>query len=602
MSASAYRTPRTSKETRDLYKFRDQLNRVIVYNSIPEASKGRFLYVAKDGTVSSQKRGQMQKNMKMLLEKSEFPKFYSSFYTNEFKKMLTDLDIEVDFGNAEEVDAKDVREYYSTHSSSGFNITPSIEYIKKNPVRDGQVYSIDSSPLPLSPDFFDSEEEGAKSKKRKVVESPPTTASIHTISDDSQNTSRSEENTSRSEDTPSQTPSISQVTSPVNPELTLSKNTELETLNQESIVQQIVQQRADYEQAKSDMREGKPVDDDKLNPPTIETPVVGQEKTTQLSDRDIATQAESVHSSLELENMYDIPATQVRPEDFYLLSPMQQRVYRRIMPQDYFDELNEIYSLNPIGGASQAKPETVSETDQAPQTSTQAAQVQEPYMNKFHKSQVILFLGNPPVFDTDLDNNLDSLSLSKSEVNEMMDNVISASGQKILVSKRLSDGNKEELRVLLQLHFCVLRNLQRGPRQKMAMVPLSSLVDLAGSAKSNQLTQTQSQDPFVEAANMPTQPQLNTTSSSSVMQNSAVQKSVERKVQIDDTVNAYRKREYTKSGKVHTKFTEEAKHSIQSQNQLDIIGSSSSNDPLGEKYLTSKNPIRPNQVRYKNIV
>lgn len=382
----------------------------------------------------------------------------------------------------------------------------------------------------------------------------------------------------------------------INPDLTLAENVELEEVLQESVVQNLVQQRAELTQAKSDMKQGIPIKDSALNPEAIETPVVGNAPTEQLSVQDISAQAGSVAGHLNASSMTTIQVNEI--------NSVPSAITEVSNPNSSIPTIPD--SVAPIGtsvvsdASSIPSPAETSDSDPTKPTE-QAAQIVEPYTNDFHKSSVLLFLGNPPVFDPEINNTVDSLKLSTSEANEMMDHIIKANGDKILVSKRQSNGNKEELKVLLQLHFCLERNLARGQRQKMALVPLSSLIDLRNTA-----AQTV-QDPFVEAANMPTEGGITQDtplpSTDPVMQSAAVQKSLERKVQIDDVVEAYRKRDYTKTGKamLKTRYGQLTKESIQNQNQLDLIGSSSSNDPLGERHLTAVNKIRPSGIRYRNI-
>lgn len=94
-----------------------------------------------------------------------------------------------------------------------------------------------------------------------------------------------------------------------------------------------------------------------------------------------------------------------------------------------------------------------------------------------HKIAVRMILGNPPVYDSDLTKNIKDLKLSDAEKIEKMDEMIRINGDRFLVQKRLGSSD-EEFHAVSQLHFCVLRNLQRGPRNKQAMVNVAQLASV----------------------------------------------------------------------------------------------------------------------------
>ncbi len=105
-------------------------------------------------------------------------------------------------------------------------------------------------------------------------------------------------------------------------------------------------------------------------------------------------------------------------------------------------------------------------------------------VKRYHPVSLTLYFGdkNAPVWDPDLQEHILDLNLSKAEIEWMSNAVIEDYGKKIFVKERKSS-TKEELNELVQLQFCVMRNLQRGPRYATASVKLSDLQNLASGAK-----------------------------------------------------------------------------------------------------------------------
>jgi len=124
------------------------------------------------------------------------------------------------------------------------------------------------------------------------------------------------------------------------------------------------------------------------------------------------------------------------------------------------------------------------------------------YEVKYHKFQVNEFFGSIDNPDWDLalnksiTGNYDNGYYTKEILIEQISGMIS--DKKLKIYKQATTIENDELDILTeyvivsQLHFCVLRNLQRGNRSKTAMVPLKSLIDLrntvAGSGTDNNTT------------------------------------------------------------------------------------------------------------------
>lgn len=102
----------------------------------------------------------------------------------------------------------------------------------------------------------------------------------------------------------------------------------------------------------------------------------------------------------------------------------------------------------------------------------------EPHEPKYHKTTVKLYLGSPPEFDRELEANVYSSGMSESEIIRSIDSIIKEHGNDLFVYKRLSS-SIDEFHELVQCQFCILRNLQRGTRSKIAMVPIKELISFA---------------------------------------------------------------------------------------------------------------------------
>lgn len=105
------------------------------------------------------------------------------------------------------------------------------------------------------------------------------------------------------------------------------------------------------------------------------------------------------------------------------------------------------------------------------------------YIPRYHETSLKLYFQNSsyPAWDHVLESNILSLDISKAEITEMMDAVIREYGPRVFVMKRKGD-SLEELNELVQLQFCVMRNLHLGDRSRTAQVKLSDLANLQKAA------------------------------------------------------------------------------------------------------------------------
>jgi len=102
-----------------------------------------------------------------------------------------------------------------------------------------------------------------------------------------------------------------------------------------------------------------------------------------------------------------------------------------------------------------------------------------PFKQRYHPNSLLLFFNSStyPEWDLVLEANVLKMEVSKEEIVSIMEDIITTYGTKIFVKKRKSD-TREELNELIQLQFCVMRNLQMGSRAKTATVKLSDLVKI----------------------------------------------------------------------------------------------------------------------------
>jgi hypothetical protein len=106
--------------------------------------------------------------------------------------------------------------------------------------------------------------------------------------------------------------------------------------------------------------------------------------------------------------------------------------------------------------------------------------IKEEHPVKYHPNSILFYFGNieRPDWDTELENNVFSAEMSKEFIIKSMEGIIEEYGSKIYVYERKSD-TREEFHELIQLQFCLQRDMARGTRTKSALIPISSLTTFA---------------------------------------------------------------------------------------------------------------------------
>ena len=119
-------------------------------------------------------------------------------------------------------------------------------------------------------------------------------------------------------------------------------------------------------------------------------------------------------------------------------------------------------------------------------------------VKRYHPNSLLCYFGSAtsPDWDNELVESVKAMDLTDADVVWFSDTIVSEYGKKIFVKKRLS-GTKEELNELMQLQFCVMRNLNKGSRSRTANVKLSDLAKLKEAATASK------QGPKVVTPNIP---------------------------------------------------------------------------------------------------
>jgi hypothetical protein len=124
---------------------------------------------------------------------------------------------------------------------------------------------------------------------------------------------------------------------------------------------------------------------------------------------------------------------------------------------------------------------------------------------KYCKIQIAMYFGSveDPQWDTELKSSIYANIPSVEERILAMDSIINTYKPQLFIEKRKTD-SVDEFHELMQLQFCLLRNLQRGSRTKSAMVPISSLISFAQklNPSASAPPAAPANDPYVEAATM----------------------------------------------------------------------------------------------------
>jgi hypothetical protein len=116
---------------------------------------------------------------------------------------------------------------------------------------------------------------------------------------------------------------------------------------------------------------------------------------------------------------------------------------------------------------------------------------------KYHINSILFYFGPDLDYDPELLKNVYSSDMSKEEIIKGIDSIIANYGSILFAYERKSE-SIDEFHELIQLQFCYLRNLMRGPRVKMAAMQVSDIVNFQNSLGSQQ----EQVDPFVEANNL----------------------------------------------------------------------------------------------------
>lgn len=101
-----------------------------------------------------------------------------------------------------------------------------------------------------------------------------------------------------------------------------------------------------------------------------------------------------------------------------------------------------------------------------------------PFVPKYHLIPITFMYGSAktPNWDYSLVRAIEALDMSKEEINQYIDLILAAYGPRILVPKRLSDGDRVELNEVLQLMYSTERTMQIGNRARKAVMSVGDLV------------------------------------------------------------------------------------------------------------------------------
>ena len=160
-------------------------------------------------------------------------------------------------------------------------------------------------------------------------------------------------------------------------------------------------------------------------------------------------------------------------------------------------------------GDEETEAETEAETEKQPKGSdilTEKDKIK--FKVSFHKIPFTLFYGSVdnPNIDKTLYFDMEKLKITTDQLRKISLNVIADHGPKIFVNKLAYGGNdvrkvKQEAHELIQLHFCVMRNLATGDRIPMGKVKLSDLYKIYAPL-SNQPTGPDAVDQYETAKNV----------------------------------------------------------------------------------------------------
>lgn len=149
-------------------------------------------------------------------------------------------------------------------------------------------------------------------------------------------------------------------------------------------------------------------------------------------------------------------------------------------------EVNTGVSTEEVAGDDKTTEETEVKTEvsERPLDRANSGFSKLPFVKRYHPDSLRIFFESDPSYpnwDQKLEANLKKADYDKKERIEMMNDIIEDYGSTIHIKRRKSD-TIEELIELVQLQFCVLRNLAIGERHTMATVRLSDIQNIKNVA------------------------------------------------------------------------------------------------------------------------
>lgn len=193
------------------------------------------------------------------------------------------------------------------------------------------------------------------------------------------------------------------------------------------------------------------------------------------------------------------------PSDFFSNIPEADReriatLVGDAIAQKDIEEMGNVTETDITQEITVEEPE-VNEVDDRP---TGVSPIRDNVTYEFHKFSLMVFFGtntNPP-WNKELEKTIRDMDIEPSSRAEVMDMIIKASGDLMLVKEKVTEDNKEELLVLIELFFKV-NKLSTGP---IAGIPLKDLFKLreqiAPPTPLQTTTQPSEQSPFVEATDL----------------------------------------------------------------------------------------------------
>jgi hypothetical protein len=227
---------------------------------------------------------------------------------------------------------------------------------------------------------------------------------------------------------------------------------------------------------------------------------------------------------------------------------------------------------------------------------------------KYHKFQVALFFGSAenPSWDNELTKTLESLDIPPETRSMMMNEIIKANGSKMMIPKKESKDDKDELLVLLQLHFCIERNLHRGTRTKSASISIGNLIGLRNQVSGNNVP-AEEVDPFVEANNLDNQT-LTEQQTQVQQQNQEALDSAQTQVipktsdeeKIEKLAELWNERPYKETGYMEGPIKNNVVAQMRQEPKHDLVGPMNSNDLFSQSTFNTDKPFKIIKKNPKN--